>query len=205
MLTIHHLVIGRSVFTVWLLEELGIEYQLEPYHRLETRRAPPELREVHPLGKSPVIVDEGRTIAESGAIATYLLETYDPEHRLSPPPSDRDRWVQFIQWLHYPEGSAFAPLSLVLLSASTPEPMPQLVRDFASGEVTLHLDFIEAALQGHDYILGNEFSAADIGLGYIVALAARLKLLETRAVLTDYLSRLQQRPAFQRAHERSGG
>ncbi|MEM1248188.1 MAG: glutathione S-transferase family protein [Acidobacteriota bacterium] len=205
MLTIHHLIVGRSVFTVWLLEELGIEYQLEPYHRLATRRAPPELREVHPLGKSPVIVDEGRTIAESGAIATYLLEKYDPDHELSPPPSDRDRWVQFIQWLHYPEGSAFGPLSLVLLSASSPEPMPQLVQDFATAEVKLHLDYIESALKERDYILGNEFSAADIGLGYIVALADRLQLIEGRETISAYLQRLQQRPAFQRAHERSGG
>ena len=205
MLKVHHLIVGRSLFTVWLIEELEIPYDLELYHRLETRRAPAELREVHPLGKSPVIVDDGRTIAESGAIATYLLEVYDPDFRLSPRPSNRDDWVPFIQWLHYPEGSAFAPLSLVLLGTSAGEPLPQLVQDFADSEVDLHLTYMSNALEGKSYILGDEFSAADVGLGYVVALADRLGLIEDRPVLRDYLARLQQRPAFQRAYERTGG
>lgn len=205
MLVIHHLIVGRSLFTVWLIEELGLEYELELYHRLPTRRAPPELKKIHPLGKSPVIDDDGLVIAESGAIANYLLERHDSEHRLSAPPDDREARARFLQWLHYPEGSAFAPLSLVMLAQMSDQPLPPLVDGFAQSEAQLQLGYIASSLGEQPYILGEEFSACDIGLGYITSLADRLGLLGDYSTLRQYLERLQARPAFQRALEKTGG
>ena len=110
MLTIHHLRIGRSIFTVWLLEELELDYDLVEYHRNpETMRAPPELKDIHPLGKSPVIVDDGLVLSESGAITAYLLEKYDSQGKFTPPRSDLAAWGRYTQWLHYPEGSVLCP------------------------------------------------------------------------------------------------
>ncbi|MEL7030440.1 MAG: glutathione S-transferase, partial [Pseudomonadota bacterium] len=106
MIIMHHLRLGRSIFTVWLLEELGLDYELRVYHRNpETMRAPPELKAAHPLGKSPVIEVDGVTLSESGAITSYLIETRDTEHKLAPPKTDRQAWAEYTRWLHYPEGS----------------------------------------------------------------------------------------------------
>jgi glutathione S-transferase len=202
MITIHHLRIGRSIFTVWLLEELGLDYDLKDYRRdPETFRAPPELREVHPLGKSPVIVDGDQTIAESGAIAQYLLETYDTGHKLGVPPGDAAR-AQFLQWLHYPEGSAFAPLLMTMLlqRAQTPD---HPIAQFAAGEVALQLGFMSDSLGEGPYIMGERFTAADIGFGYIASMAGALGLLENYPLLAAYVERLTARPAFKAAKERA--
>ncbi|REJ84227.1 MAG: glutathione S-transferase [Acidobacteria bacterium] len=203
MITVHHLVVGRSLFTVWLLEELGVDYALEIYHRLETGRAPASLRQVHALGKSPVIDDDGVVVHESGAIAAYLLDRYDPEHRLAPRRDD-PRWPRFVQWLHYPEGSAFAPLLFHLLAMRSGEPAGDSTRAFAAAEAALHLGYIRDALVDQDWVLG-EFSAADIGLAYICSLAERLEMLGPYPPLVAYLQRVRARPAFRRALERSGG
>lgn len=204
MIVVHHLIVGRSLFTVWLLEELGLEYELVFYRRdPQTFRAPPELREVHPLGKSPVIVDDGTVIAESGAIAAYLLERYDPEHRLGPARSDIGAWTRFVQWLHYPEGSAFAPLLLRMLLQRSGEP-GGLIDAFADGEVKLQLDYISDSLGDHPFILGDSFSAADVGVAYIVSLAERLDQLGPYPSLPAYLERIRARPAFEKARGRTG-
>ena len=138
MLTIHHLRIGRSLFTVWLLEELGLEYDLVEYTRdPETMRAPPELKNVHPLGKSPVIDDDGLVLSESGAIATYLLEKHDSQNRFSPPRSDLRAWAEYNQWLHYAEGSVFTPLMMKLLSMRAGGTV-EMLDAFADPEVELH-------------------------------------------------------------------
>ena len=205
MIVLHHLVVGRSVFTAWLLEELGLDYELKVYHRLETRRAPVELREVHPLGKSPVIESDGQVIAESGAIAEYLLERFDTEHRLSPSTEDWAERARFLQWLHYPEGSAFAPMLMVLLKLSSGQSLGAFADEWASKEAELHLDYLRGALADRPYILGDEFSAADIGLSYIVSLADRLQLLEPYPSLGEYLARTTDRDAFRKAWERTGG
>jgi len=204
MIVVHHLIIGRSLFTVWLLEELGLEYELEIYERLPTRRAPKSLKAIHPLGKSPVIVDDGRVIHESGAIASYLVERYDPENELAPSRDDLDAWVEFTQWLHYPEGSAFAPLLLTMLGQLSPDPVPASIESFAAGEVALQLGYIEDSLGDKPYILGADFSAADIGLGYVSGLAERLGLIDTHPGIVAYLEQLRARPAFRAALERTG-
>jgi glutathione S-transferase len=201
MLTIHHLRIGRSIFTVWLLEELGIEYELVEYHRNpETMRAPPELKTVHPLGKSPVIDDDGLVLSESGAITAYLLRKYDPEGKFTPDPDDLRAWAEYTQWLHYAEGSVFPPLLLKLLSLrSGGNP---LLDGFADPEVKLHFDHIAGKLGDNAFILGGEIGGADFGITYMVSMAARLGLLEPWPTLAAYLERNTSRPAFQRAVER---
>ena len=202
MLTIHHLRVGRSIFTVWLLEELELEYELKEYYRHpETNRSPPELKNIHPLGKSPVIDDDGLVLSESGAIASYLLKKHDPQHKLSPASSDLGRWAQYNQWLHYPEGSVFTPLLIQLLLLRSGVEAP-LFNAYSSAELTLHLDHITAQLADNSYILGAQFSAADIGVCYMLSMVASLGLLSQYSSLNDYVARNKQRPAFLRALER---
>ncbi len=205
MITLHHLRIGRSVFTAWLLEELGVEYALEIYDRHpETMRAPPELRRIHPLGKSPVIVDDGLMIAESGAIASYLIERYDAAGALGPPAEDTAAQAVYAQWLHYAEGSAFAPLLIQLLLTREPGGAPFL-KAFADGEAALHLSYVQTQLGDQPFLLGETLKGPDFGVSYALSLAERLGLLAERPPLQAYLTRTRDRPAFQRALARTGG
>ena len=206
MIVLHHLRVGRSVFTVWLLEELGVEYDLKVYLRdPETNRSQADLKAVHPLGKSPVIEDNGILLAESGAIAAYLLEHYDPELRLSPARSDTTRWAEYQQWLHYSEGSAFLPLIMNMLLAREADPKPPVISAFAAGETKLHLDYIQEFLGEKTYLLGNDLQAPDIGMGFIMTMARKVVGLHDHPKLQAYLGRLTSRPAFVRAFKRTGG
>ncbi len=204
MLTLHHLLIGRALFTLWLVEELEAPHELKIYHRdPATMRAPMELRAVHPLGKAPIIEDGPVTLAESGAITTWLLTRYRSDRVLVPDSSDPQLWANYLYWLHYPEGSAFLPLLMELLmmrSAARPEPFAT----FAAGEVPLHLDHMVEGLGDRDYLLGAQISGADFGFAYIVSLAGRLGLLGSRPTLLAYLQRVTSRPACQRAMEKTG-
>ncbi|EAW33095.1 Glutathione S-transferase [marine gamma proteobacterium HTCC2143] len=203
MLTIHHLRIGRSIFTVWLLEELELEYTVKEYFRNpDTNRAPPELRDIHPLGKSPVIDDDGLILTESGAIVSYLLKKHDPEHRFSPAPHDLAAWGTYNQWLHYPEGSVFLALLIQLLLLRSGVPAP-VFEGYSQAEVKLHLDHISSQLGENDYILGNQFSAADFGVCYMMSMAESLGLLSGHKSLSDYVERNKNRPAFKRAVDRA--
>jgi glutathione S-transferase len=202
MLTIHHLRIGRSIFTVWLLEELELEYELKEYLRNpETMRAPPELKSIYPLGKSPVIDDDGLVLSESGAITSYLLEKHDPGNKFSPPRSDLRAWAEYTRWLHYAEGSVFTPLMLKMISLRSGEPQP-LLDEFADPELVLHFDHIANKLGENEFILGDNFSGADFGISYMVGMAQALGQLEPYPSLAAYLQRNQARPAFLRALER---
>ena len=192
MIRLHHLRIGRSLFTVWQLEELDAEYELEVYHRDESFRAPPELKAVHPLGKSPVI-----EVSESGAITSFLLETLDTENRFAPPRAELAAWAKFTQWLHYPEGSVFGPLLIKMLLLRGGEHAG--LDAFSAKEIALHLGHISAQLGDADYILGADFSAADFGIAYVVSMADRLGQLNEYPTLSAYLERCKARPAFQRA------
>ena len=204
MLKIHHLRVGRSIFTVWLLEELGATYEFEFYDRNEMGRAPPELKNAHPLGKSPVIDDDGFTLAESGAIARYLLEKFDTDNKLGPQSDDPKAKAEWMQWLMYTEASAFAPM-LIKLLLSRHEEKPPLFDMFATGEVALQLSYVEARLADRDYVMGDTFQAPDIGMTYIAQMAERLGELGPYPKLTAYLARNVARPAFQRAFEKTGG
>lgn len=205
MILIHHLRIGRSLFTVWLLEELGLEYELKTYLRHpKTGRAPEDLRQAHPLGKSPVIEDGDLVLSESGAITSYLLDNYDPDGKFAPPASDRKARAIYGQWLHYSEGSAFAPLLLKLILAREAKPHPPVVSGFAAQEVPLQLGYIQDFLDGKPYILGDHLQGPDFGMGFILQLAQRLGELTPYPAVEAYLARLTARPAFLRARERAG-
>lgn len=204
MLKVHHLRVGRSIFTVWMLEELGATYELEFYDRNEMGRAPPELKNAHPLGKSPVIDDDGFVLAESGAIALYLLEKFDPENKFGPPQGDPKAHAEWMQWLMYTEASAFAPMLMKLL-LSRLEDKPPLLDMFATGEVALQLGYVEARLSDRDYVMGDTFQAPDIGMTYIAQMAERLGELGPYPKLAAYMARNIARPAFQRAFEKTGG
>lgn len=204
MLKLHHLRVGRSVFTVWLLEELGAPYDMEIYVRNEMNRAPPELKNAHPLGKSPVIEDDGFVLAESGAIALYLLDKYDPENKLGPPTDDAKARAEWMQWLMYSEASAFAPLLMKLLLTRT-DPKPPVFDMFSSSEVALQLGYLNERLSDREFIVGDHFTAADIGTTYIAQMAQRLGELEPYPHVAAYLSRNTSRSAFIRAMEKSGG
>ena len=203
MITLHHLRIGRSIFTVWQLEELGAPYELEVYLRdPQTMHAPESLQVIHPLGKSPVIEDDGLIISESSAITTYLLERFDTDNRLSPPRSDLVQWAKFTQWLHYPEGSVFLPLLVKMLLIRSNQAHVTF-EGYSQREIQLHFDYIAKQLGDSPYILGDDFSAADFGVSYVISVGQRLGLLKSWPTLSDYLARNQARPAYLRALERA--
>ncbi|MEO5935431.1 MAG: glutathione S-transferase [Duganella sp.] len=217
MIVVHHLNNSRSQRVLWLLEELGLDYEIVRYQRdPKTMLAPPALRAVHPLGKSPVIDDDGVVVAESGAIVDYLVETYGGG-RLVPPAgtAERRRWTYF---LHYAEGSAMAPLLMKLVfDRVETSPAPFFVKPIARGiaqrvkgtyiqpQIDTHLNYLESELDKSPWFAGAEFSAADIQMSFpLEAAAARGGLDASRPKLTDFLRRIHARPAFQRALERGG-
>jgi len=202
MITLHHLRIGRSLFTVWLLEEAGCDYQLKVYHRNpETMRAQADLKAIHPLGKSPIIEDGDLMLTESGVITAYILEKFDTEHRLQPSRADLSTWATYQQWLTYPEGSVFAPLLLKMMTLRSSD--HELITPFSDSEISLHFNHIASQLGDNDYILGDEFSGADFGIAYVVSMAERLGQLGSYPTLQAYMQRCMARPAFVRAIEKA--
>jgi glutathione S-transferase len=217
MITVHHLNNSRSQRVLWLLEELGLPYAVKRYQRdPRTMLAPPELRAVHPLGKSPVIDDDGLVLAESGAIIEYLAETYG-EGRLLPAAGTPER-LRHRYWLHYAEGSAMPPLLMSLVFSkvrSAPSPFfvkpvaraiaDKVMGDFVSPQIRLHLDFMEAELGRSTWFAGEQFGAADIQMSFPVeAAAARGGLDASRPRLMAFLERIHGRPAYRRALEKGG-
>jgi len=203
MIVLHHLRIGRSMIAVWQLEEFGIDYELKVYHRHpETFLAQEDLKAVHPLGKSPVIEDGGLMLSESSAITTFLLEKYDTEHGFAPARSETEKWANFTQWLHYPEGSVFGPLLVKMILLRSKESHSGLDA-YSKREIALHLGHISNQLADNEFILGGDFSAADFGVSYVVALAKQLGQLEPFPKLEAYLDRNFARPAYLRAVEKA--
>ena len=216
-ITVHHLNNSRSQRVLWLLEELGLPYEIKHYQRdAKTMLAPPELKAVHPLGKSPVITDGPATIAESGAVIEYLLDHYG-EGRLRPAAGTPER-LRFTYWLHYAEGSAMSPLLLALIFGRMPKtPMPFFAKPIAKAisskalsgfiepQLKLHMDYQESELAKTMWFAGPDFSAADIQMSFAVEAArARGGLNATRPNLMAYLDRIQARPAYKRALEKGG-
>jgi glutathione S-transferase len=217
MIVVHHLNNSRSQRVLWLLEELGVDYEVKRYERdAETMLAPPALRAVHPLGKSPVITDGELTIAESGAIVEYLAERYG-NGRLVPAAGTPDR-LRYTYWMHYAEGSAMPPLLLKLVfDRVETAPMPFFVRpvartiagrakgSFIEPQIKLHLDFMEAELGKSAWFAGNDFTAADVQMSFpLEAADARGGLNASWPRLTKFLERVHARPGYQRALERGG-
>jgi glutathione S-transferase len=217
MITVHHLENSRSQRVLWLLEELGLDYTVVRYARdPKTLLAPPELRKVHPLGKSPVIEDGGQVIAESGAIIEYLVERYDAERRLAPSPGTPEH-LRYRYWLHYAEGSLMPPLLVSLIFRRLKSaPMPFFARPIARGiadkamstfagpAVRNHLDYLEAELSQRAWFAGNDFSAADIQMSFPMEAAASRVGFQGRTHLQAFLDRIHARPAYQRALAKGG-
>lgn len=217
MITVHHLNNSRSQRVLWLLEELGLPYEIKHYQRdAKTMLAPPELLQVHPLGKSPVITDDGVTVAESGAIIEYLVERYG-NGRLVPPAGSPER-LRWRYWLHFAEGSAMPPLLMKLVFTTIERTkMPFFIKPIAKGisqkvqgtlvdpNLKRQLDFMEAELTKSEWFAGNEFSAADIQMSFpLEAAAQRAGLDASRPKLMAFLKRIHARPAYQKALERGG-
>lgn len=202
MITVHHLNNSRSQRVLWLLEELGVEYDIKRYQRdAETNLAPPDLVEVHPLGKSPVITDDGRTIIESGAIIDYLVRRHG-RGRLSPSPGTDDH-ENYLQWLHYAEGSAMLPLMLKMYTGRLPDGGAELQPRITS-ELDNHLGYMDRALEATGWFVGGEFSAADVQLSFVPQVAALLHTLEPFPNLAAFLKRIHARPGYRKALERGG-
>lgn len=203
MIRVHHLNASRSHRILWLLEELGLTYEIIPYQRdPKTMLAPPALRHIHPLGKSPVVEVDGKVLAESGAIIEILADRHGQGTLM--PERGSDAWEQYLYWLHYAEGSAMSPLLLKLV-LSKMGPLGWPAQRYVNGQLKLHGHYLDGALSKHAFLVGGTFTAADIAMSFpIEALVARgpkdLPLPHLRA----FLERIHARPAYQRAVERGG-
>jgi glutathione S-transferase len=202
MIQVHHLNNSRSQRVLWLLEELGLPYEIVKYQRdPQTNLAPPALEAIHPLGKSPVIRDGDRVLIESGAILDYLVRRHGGG-RLAPPPSSPE-YDSYQQWLHYAEGSAMLPLMLKLYLSRLGEAGAPLAPR-VNGEIERHMGFLDSQLAGREFFLGSELSPADIQLSFPIQVTRMLYGLERFSNLAAFLSRVTARPAYQRALERGG-
>ncbi|HLT75998.1 MAG TPA: glutathione S-transferase [Ferrovibrio sp.] len=222
MIQVHHLNNSRSQRVLWLLEELGLDYEVIRYERdRATMRAPAALQKIHPLGKSPVITDTNlqggsRVIAESGAIIEYLVETYG-QGRLVPPPGSEER-LRYTYWLHYAEGSAMPLLLLKLIFSRMPKGAPALVRPIVRGiaakaqamlvdpQLDTHMTFWADTLRAQGgWFAGADFTAADIQMSFpLEAAAARIELKPQHQPIRNFLELIHARPAYRRALEKGG-
>jgi glutathione S-transferase len=217
MIIVHHLNNSRSQRVLWLLEELGLPYEIVRYQRdPKTMLAPRELRAIHPLGKSPILQDGDVTLAESGAIVEYLIERYG-QGRLKPTVGSPD-WLRFIYFLHYAEGSAMPPLLLKLVfvrmeTAPVPffaKPVARMLakgaqKAFIDPQLKLHLDYLEGEIGKSEWFAGEAFTAADIQMSFpLEAAASRGGLDASRSKLHAFLERIHARPAYKAALAKGG-
>ena len=215
-ITVHHLENSRSQRILWLLEELGVPYQVQRYQRdRKTLLAPPELLRVHPLGKSPVITDGDLTVAESGAIVEYLVERYG-KGALVPAPGSPEK-LRYTYWLHFAEGTAMPPLVMTLVfNRIEGAPMPFFAKpiaraiagkvkgDFIAPNLARIVDHMEAELGRGAWFAGDAFSAADVQMSFPVEAAVARAGGAGKPNLARFLERIHARPAYQRALEKGG-
>ena len=215
MLTVHHLNNSRSQRVLWLLEELELPYEIKYYQRNpKTQLAPPELRAVHPLGKSPVVTDEGATIAETGAIIEYIVEKSGGRLRPAAGTPERLRWTY---WLHYSEGSLMPPLLMRLIFSLLPSRSPALMRGivraiasrtqqgYIEPQLKTHFDFVETELGRSTWFAGEDFSAADVMMSFpLEAAGVRANAFAGRARMKAFVERIHARPAYRKALEKGG-
>ncbi|WP_339805055.1 glutathione S-transferase [uncultured Marinobacter sp.] len=217
MITVHHLNNSRSQRVLWMLEELGVPYEIQHYERdPKTMQAPASLRKIHPLGKSPVITDGDLVVAESGAIIEYLAHTYGKDTML--PESGGQAWLDYTYWLHYAEGSLMPPLLIRLVFEKVKtSPMPFFIKPVAKGianktnesfigpMIGTHMDFVEAHLSKNTWFLGDKLSAADIQMSFpLEASVARGIVGKSRPGIIAWVERVHARPAYQKALEKGG-
>jgi len=202
MIRVHHLNNSRSQRVLWLLEELAVSYEITRYQRNKaTMLAPDELKRAHPLGKSPVIEDDGKKFAETGLIVEYLVERYGPDLA---PSRDSDLYWRYRYWMHYAEGSAMPPLLLKLI-VDRLGLLAFPARKFVNSQVKLHLDYMESELSAGPWFLGERFSAADIMMSFpLEAAKIRGGFDATRPNLFRFVERVHARPAYRRALEKGG-
>jgi len=214
MITLHHLNNSRSQRILWLLEELGVPYEIKKYERdHKTMLAPPELKKVHPLGKSPVITDGDFVLAESGAIIEYLVNKYGSGKWK--PTSEKDL-IRYTYWLHFAEGSAMPPLLLSLIFSKIETTAPFIIKPvakaiagqvrklFINPNIKNNFEFMESELSISKWFAGEEISAADIQMSFPVEAAESRKLISHHPKLIAYLSAIHARPAYKRALEKGG-
>ena len=202
MLVVHHLNDSRSQRVLWLLEELGLPYEIKHYQRdATTRLAPPELKAVHMLGKSPVLSDGDTTVIESGAIVDYVIRRHG-NGRLQPAAGTTD-FEAYQQWLHYAEGSAMLPFLLKLYVSRLGEAGAPLAPRI-EGEIANHLGYVEQSLQGKQWLVGNALSGADIMMSFVGEVAGARAARSAYPNLDAWVQRFQQRPAYAKALERGG-
>ena len=215
MITVHHLADSRSQRVLWLLEEMGRPYEVKRYERNPaTMLAPPELKAIHPLGKSPVVDDGAVRVAETGAIVEYLLE--GPDGAALRPTAGTEAGRRYTYWLHYAEGSAMTPLLLKLIFGQLPKRSPGLVRplvkaisgkaqdSFIDPQIASHPAYWEAELGKSEWFAGDDFSAADIMMSFPIEAGASRAPYADKPRLTAFLKKIHDRPAYQRALERGG-
>lgn len=201
MNVVHHLDDSRSQRILWLLEELGLPYDIVQHRRDPTTRlAPAALKQVHPLGKSPVIEDDGHVVAESGAIIDYVLRHHG-DGRLQPAPSSPS-YDEYVHWMHYAEGSAMPALIIRLNVARVGEAAAAVPR--LDAEVGLHLSYMDGRLDGRSYLLGDELTAADIQLSFVGELAAARFGISDYPNVAAWVARFQARAAYRAALTRGG-
>jgi glutathione S-transferase len=218
MIVVHHLEKSRSQRVLWLLEELGLEYEVKHYKRdAKTMLAPAELKKVHPLGKSPVISDGKIVVAESGAIVEYLIDTYG-EGRLKPKAGTQAA-RDYSFWMHFAEGSAMSPLLMALVMSKIPKaPMPFFAKpiakaiskgvlsNFVNPQLKSHVQFIESTLAQSAWFAGDDLTGADIQMSFVLeALSVRGPQGEATPKIDALLKKIHERPAWKRAVERGGG
>jgi glutathione S-transferase len=215
MITVHHLNNSRSQRVLWLLEELGALYEVKRYQRdPKTMLAPRELKHIHPLGKSPVITENGNTIAETGAIIEYILDHYG-DGRLIPKPGTPER-LRFTYWMHYAEGSAMTPLLLKLIFTRIPLNAPGLMRGIVSSvmkkaqerisdpQIAMHMTYWDEELSKSQWFAGSEFTAADIMMSFPLEAAAHRAGARSRPMIATFLDRIHARPAYINALKKGG-
>lgn len=215
MITVHHLNNSRSQRVLWLLEELSLPYDIKFYQRdAKTMLAPPELKAIHPLGKSPVITDNGLVIAETGALLTYILDTY-ADGRLIPA-KGTEEYLRYTYWLHYAEGSAMTPLLLKLIFTAIPRNAPGLMRGLVGGimksaearladpQIKTHVDYWQDELSKSEWFAGNEFTAADIMMSFPLEAGAMRGNARSQPKVAAFLDRIHARPAYKAALEKGG-
>jgi len=201
VIVVHHLNDSRSQRILWLMEELSLPYEIKHYKRMETRLAPPELKAIHPVGKAPVITDDGRTIYESAAIIDYVIRRHGGG-RLQPDPAT-PAYDDYMMWLHYAEGSAMLPLLLHLYVSRLGEGGAPLHARIES-ETANHLGYLDGHLKGRSFLVGDALSGADIQMSFVAEIAEAYGKRAAFKNLDAWIRRLHARPAWQRALEKGG-
>ncbi|MFZ4122669.1 MAG: glutathione S-transferase family protein [Caulobacterales bacterium] len=202
MITVHHLNNSRSQRILWILEELELDYTIKFYQRdAMTSLAPPELKAVHPLGKSPVITDDAITVAESGAIIEYLVDKYG--NGRFKPAAGTPAALDYLQWMHFAEGSAMVPFLLSLYTGLLGDAAAPLKPRIVS-EMHNHLDYMRDRLSTHDYFVADRFTAVDVQLCFVLEALGTRGWLESYPTLRTYVARMQARPAYLTALDKGG-